>query len=324
MSARALFLSLLVLGLPAAASAQPDTARIGLYVVDIAQINERENTFHIELDVISSWVDPERATGERREFGDAEATKFLDQGWFPRAFITNAKAGLNIHLQHTTLHPDGRVVNRARLEAVIRAPLDFREFPFDSQALRIQVESYSHDAEALTLVLDEDFSGFDRHFQMPEWEVLGTEASASPVLREQDQRTYSRLDFSVNVQRRVGYYLWKVVLPLVLITAISWVVFWMSSDGLGRRAGITATGMLTVIAYQFIIAGMLPRFPYLTILDKVTLLALVLIALTMLENLATARLAEEQRARFDQASRIAFPLALAAGLAATMIPSLIT
>jgi len=324
MSARALTLSLLILALPAAALSAPDVSRIGLYVVDIAQINERENTFQIELDVISSWVDPERATGERQAFRDGDAFKFLDSGWSPLAFITNAKAGLNVHLMVTTVSPEGRVVNRARLEAIVRAPLDFRNFPFDSQALRLQVESYSHDAESLTLVLDEELSGFDRQFQMPEWEVLGTEASIAPTRREQEQRTYSRLDFSVNVRRHVGYYLWKVVLPRVLITAISWVVFWMTGEGLGRRAGISATGMLTVIAYQFIIAGSLPRFPYLTVLDKVALLALVLIAATMLVNLAGARATEEQQAKLDRASRIAFPATLAAGLAAILIPALIT
>jgi hypothetical protein len=322
MSARAIVLTLLALALSSAAQAQPDEARIGLYVVDIAQINERENTFQIELDVISSWFDPERATGQRQEFSDSEAVKFLDQDWYARAFITNAKAGINLHLIHTTLHPDGRIVNRARLEAIVRAPLDFREFPFDSQDLRLQVESFSHDADALTLVLDEEFSGFDRNFQMPEWEVLGTEASVSPMLREQDQRTYSRLDFSVKVKRQTGYYLWKVVLPLTLITMISWIVFWMGSEGLGRRAGVSATGMLTVIAYQFIIAGSLPRFPYLTVLDKVALLALFLIAATMVENLASARVDEERRAQIDRASRFVFPLALTLGLAAILLPAL--
>jgi hypothetical protein len=321
MSARALA-SLILALLPTVAAAAPNTASIGLYVVDIAQINERENTFHIELDVISSWIDPDRATGEREEFRDAEAFEFLARGWYPGAFVANAKAGSNVHLLHTTLDPDGRVVNRARMEAVVRAPLDFREFPFDGQELRLNVESFAHDASSLTLRIDEDFSGFDQNFQMPEWQVLGTENSVSNSLRVQDKKTYSRLSFAVNVQREIGYYLWKVMLPLVLITMISWVVFWMGSEGLGRRAGVSATGMLTVIAYQFIIAGSLPRFPYLTVLDKIALLALCLIAATMVENLICARVDEQRRAQVDRASRIVFPVALIIGLSATLLPAL--
>jgi hypothetical protein len=157
---------------------------------------------------------------------------------------------------------------------------------------------------------------------MPEWDVLGTETQIVTRTRTQEGRQFSRLEFTVNVQRRIGYYLWKVVLPVLIITAISWVVFWMNSDTLGRRAGISSTGMLTVIAYQFIIAGSLPRFPYLTILDKIALLALVLIPLTMAVNLITVRMTKEARHKFDRACRILFPAAVVIGLG-TIIASVL-
>ncbi len=313
----------LVLGASAASAQAPSRAEIGLYVVDIPSLDERASTFEIELDVVSSWVDPQRATGEEQHYRNDAARQFLDEGWFANAFLTNAKSGWGLSHLHTALHPDGRIVNRARLDATLRAPLDFRRFPFDRQALTVYVESFSHDANKLELVVDESFSGFAQDFDMPEWEVLGTESEITQHLRVQEGREYSRLAFTVNVQRRVGYYVWKVILPVLLITAVSWVVFWMSSDALGRRAGISATGMLTVIAYQFIIAGSLPRFPYLTVLDKIALLALVLIALTMVDNLLTSRMDETRRHEFDRRCRVAFPLALGLGLALLILPATI-
>jgi hypothetical protein len=128
------------------------------------------------------------------------------------------------------------------------------------------------------------------------------------------------MTFHVHIQRKTGYYLWKILLPLLVITAISWVVFWMSEDALGRRAGVSSTGMLTVIAYQLILADSLPRFPYLTLMDKVALLTLVIIAMTMLENIIVTRLPADRRIRVDVACRVVFPLTYYASLALILGP----
>jgi hypothetical protein len=306
--------------------AQPMAVEVGLFVLDITRIDELENTFEIELDVITRWSDPREnpaGDGNAKSFRGDAAHQFRELRWSPELEIANAIGTPNLGRLHTTMQPDGTIVNRARLEATIRAPLDFREFPFDGQSLPIEVESFAFDTEEVQLVVNREFSGFDHHFEMPEWVVKGVDAQIIEHYRPQERRDFSRMEYTVQVERQSGYYLWKVLLPVVLIVAISWVVFWMSSDQLGRRAGISSTGMLTVIAYQFIIAGSLPRFPYLTVLDKIVLLALVLIALTMLENLIGAQMEHESRLRIDRFCRAIFPLVMFSALGILLIPTLV-
>lgn len=305
---------------------QPMSVEIGLFLLDITRLDELENTFEIELDVITRWSDPRQnptENGKARIFRGDAARQFKDMRWSPELVIANAVGTPNLGRLHTTMQPDGTMVNRARLEATIRAPLDFREFPFDEQSLPIEIESYAFDAGEVRLVVNREFSGFDHHFEMPEWVVTGVDAQIVKFHKEQEQRDFSRLEYRVHVARQSGYYLWKVILPVVLIVAISWVVFWMSGDQLGRRAGISSTGMLTVIAYQFIIAGSLPRFPYLTALDKIVLLALVLIALTMFENLIGAQMEHDSRLRLDRFCRAVFPLVMFSVLGILLIPALV-
>ena len=107
-----------------------------------------------------------------------------------------------------------------------------------------------------------------------------------------------------------------------MITGISWVVFWMSREGLGRRATISATAMLTVIAYQFVLAGELPRFPYLTIMDSIVLLTLITIGATMVQNIITSTLDEGKRFRVDSVCRYAFPVGYYGLLAITLLTAL--
>jgi hypothetical protein len=125
------------------------------------------------------------------------------------------------------------------------------------------------------------------------------------------------LSFEVGVLRKYGFYIWKVLVPLFIIVAISWVVFWMSHDGLARRAGVSVTGILTVIAYQFIISESLPRVSYLTALDKIMLLSVVMIAATMLINIFAGRFGPERShmtERVDSVCRWAFPLLYIGGV----------
>lgn len=306
--------------------ATPTYVEVGLYLVDITRLDERENTFEVELDVVTRWKDPQRAFdaveegSDRRVFRQAEANAALAETWWPELFIVNTVGQMNIGIMRTTIFADGTVMNRARVEATMRAPLDFRHFPFDSQYLPIEVESYGYPADQLQLKIERKFSGFHPSFEMPEWTLLGTNEEVSDTLRHQEGVNYSRLVATLEVKRLSGYYLWKILLPLFVITMISWVVFWMSEDALGRRAGVSATGMLTVIAYMFVIADSLPRFPYLTVMDKVALVTLLFIAMTMFENLITSRMTVERRLRVDRASRILFPLSYVSILLSTLMP----
>jgi len=309
--------------------ARPAVTELGLYLVDVTRIDEVENTFEVELDVVQRWHDPRRAftpgEGEPdfRAFAQDEVLEEIYKGWYPDVQLMNTVGSAQFGIVRMRLGRDGTVRARIRIRAVVRAPFDFRDFPFDSQKLPIRLESYTWGAEDLQIEPVEEFTGFDPSFEMPEWRVVGVSAGSHDELRPQDQATYSRLTYVIEIERRGGYYIWKIFLPLLVITGISLVVFWMSEDALGRRAGVSATTMLTVIAYQFVLAGSLPRFPYLTLMDKVVLVTLAVISLTMLENVVTARLDTLKRERFDRACRVAFPAGYVATLAIILLPALL-
>ena len=290
-------------------------AEVGIYLVEITGLDERAGTLTAELDVVTRWQDPVRAwtvpadAPDRRLFLDDEAIAELRKGWWPALHAVNGIGGYDRGLLHLTIGADGTVTNRARLRLTLRAPLDFRRFPFDHQVLPVAIESVTEPAFRMSLAAAEDFAGFAEDFSLPEWRLDGMTIGHGVVERIQEKQPYERVTFLIAITRLTGFYIWKIMLPMVIIVMISWIVFWMSDDGLGRRAGVSSTGMLTIIAYQFVVSGSLPRFPYLTVMDRFALAALVFIAATMLVNLLGSRCTPESRLRLDRGCRVTFPVA---------------
>jgi hypothetical protein len=132
---------------------------------------------------------------------------------------------------------------------------------------------------------------------------------------------YSRLTVEVELNRRSGFYLLKVALPLFFIVALTWSVFWMKDEPLAGRIRISSTGVLTIVAYQFAISNDLPRVSYLTLMDRAMIVSFMLITVTVLESMLVFRYRErgdEARAlQIDRTSRWAFPALYVALLAAT-------
>jgi hypothetical protein len=82
------------------------------------------------------------------------------------------------------------------------------------------------------------------------------------------------------------------------------------------RTRLAASAVLTLIAYRFILANLVPKLPYLTRLDYVTLGCTVLVFGTFIEVIFTILLIRRDREslvrKIDRWCRLAFPVLLGA------------
>lgn len=95
-----------------------------------------------------------------------------------------------------------------------------------------------------------------------------------------------------------------------VIVVLSWSIFWMSDEIAVNRIRLTATGVLTIVAYQFVVGRDLPRIAYLTLLDKVMIVSFMLLAVSVLPSLLVSYVQKDdmlRAKRVDRLSRILFP-----------------
>jgi hypothetical protein len=93
---------------------------------------------------------------------------------------------------------------------------------------------------------------------------------------------------------------------------MSWCVFWINPAQYGPQIGLSATSMLTLIAFIFATTNMVPRLGYLTLLDRFIVFSTILVFLALIESLTTIYLVSKEKKelamRVDLLSRFVFPI----------------
>ena len=117
---------------------------------------------------------------------------------------------------------------------------------------------------------------------------------------------------SLEAKRYNEYYIIKIILPLFLIVAMSWIVFWIDPEQAGTQIGVATTSMLTLIAYRFMVGGMIPAVPYLTRMDHFILASTLLVFAALIQAVFTSILAGRDNVHLarnmDRGCRLLFPL----------------
>jgi len=207
----------------------------------------------------------------------------------------------------------------------LMADYDFSKFPFDRQTLRIPLHGQLLRADDFTTVPSERRTGFAREFRVPEWSILGQSVALEQIASTNGRGGFEQIVMQIEIGRRVGYYIWSILLPLLAIVGVAWSTYWMR-DAVGQRHRQSGTAILSIVAFQFVAAANLPRVSYLTWMDHVNLWTIVIIAATLWTNiLALRRYRQDLEAglRWDRRGRWGYPLVYVLGIAVISVMTLV-
>lgn len=294
----------------------PTLVGISFFVVNLRDINARTDSFGFRGHLKTSWCDPRLAfepgkkDSDPRVYAGPDAERLLETIWFPRGYPVNQVGELIVSERVVRIHSDGTVQGNLNVRVSLQTDFDLRRFPFDQQTLELQIESYAYDRDKVVMVAEGSRTGFADGLTLPEWSIRGTSQRVVDIEAIRSDVAFSRVVFAIEITRKNGFYLWKVILPLFIIIAISWAIFWMTEEPLAGRSRISATGVLTVVAYQFVIAESLPRVTYLTLLDQLMIFSFILLFVTVLESMVVSHVKRrhfERGLKIDRTARWVFP-----------------
>ena len=295
---------------------KPTPVSIGLYLTKLTDIDELNSRFRFEAYARFEWCDPREAFDAKVE-GSATRQVLVDPRqyvklWTPDLSIANGIGEPNVTKSMIEIWADGRVRTSGYFNSAVTVPFDLRHFPFDRQTFEIEMESFSFNRDEIELHWMENFGGYQEDIYLPEWHIESTETLVDQTVGIRDQVAFSRAVFVINVAREYGYYVFKLSIPLLLIVALSWTVFWMHDESLASRMRVSATAFLTIVAYQFAISNSLPKVAYLTTMDRLMIASFILIALSALQNMVVRSVFRDNRDSADTVDRLSrwlFPVA---------------
>ncbi len=251
----------------------PVVVQAAFFLQDIDDIDDEAETFEFTGVFVTKWHDPRQAfdpnqarTEEKIYQGDYQFNE-LAPAWYPQIVLANESGSYEKHGVLLRIKPDGTCTLTEKVNAVAEADLDLRKFPFDSQLLKASFEVLGFDSSEVILEVLTTQTELDRaRIAIPEWNLsrIAFESVELPSRYAGTTNTSSTFVLTMDVQRQSAFMLRLIVLPLVLIVILSWSVFWMDRSSLGDRINVSFIGILTAVAYQFMVSGILPQISYVT------------------------------------------------------------
>ena len=292
-----------------AAEQGPMAVSIAVYLLDIPKIDDADQSFVADVFLRYTWQDSRLAHTRK-----APCVVSLDELWHPRLVLLNqreVKQQLNDGVQ---IFSDGSVVYPQRFYGTFSLPNDLRDFPFDQQNLPISIVA-RHEAEEVVFKADRSIFGKAKNMSVANWHIGAPVPKSGKLSVVPGESDIPRFDIFFPAQRHSSYYVWKIIVPMSLVIFMSWTVFWVSPQHT-IRFSISATSMLTLIAFRLAVGGSMPPIPYLTELDLFTIGSTVLVFTALIETVVSTALWDRQlpdfASRLNRWSRIIFPLAFVA------------
>lgn len=297
---------------PDAPPAAPRKAELGVYILDITDIDEPGGKFTLHLLLGTYWQDPSRVFESNKPMTLREdaAVEEVNAGWRPMAELNRTTAPAERHHALLRIHPDGRMEYERQLTVEIATVLDLRKLPFDTQVLQIELESFQHVADQLEFTLPPENLRIAERLSLPQWQVGRLSAEVQPTYSPLYDETHSRATISLEVTRHTQFYIWQMMVPLGVVLGMAFAVFFLPAKDLSDRMSVIIASLLTVVALSYSLHSGLPKISYLTVIDWFFVLAYVFLGLAMAGMVWISNVYDRDEARairYDQWLRWAYP-----------------
>jgi hypothetical protein len=265
---------------------EPIPVSIGVKLQQITTVDQKAENFGVVATLAMHWrdprlaFDPETVKDRFKIFeGDAFSAEMsrLGQPW-PQYSVVNQQGNRWVQNRLVVVRPDGEAIYFERFSTTLQAPdFDFRDFPFDVQKFFIRIDLLAPEWMFVLREI-EGYNEVGDKLGEEEWVItdLATRFAQGSVL----QSSVSRFNFEFFGKRHVEYYFFRILLPLAVIIAVSWILFFLKDYA--KRVDAAGANLLLFIAFNFAISDDLPRLGYLTFLDTLLISAFLVTAVVLI------------------------------------------
>lgn len=278
------------------AQQNPDTVRIGSYVISLHDFNFHDKEYVARFWVWMTYKDPDFDFAHRVE-------------------VPNAKDMTIQDVMSDTLD-NGQIWVLMKLKCVMKQNWQVHNFPFDKQHLEVSIENSEFDTRKLVFELDTTGSHFDPHFTVDGWKIHDFKAHkriahygtdfGDPTLNT-DKSEYASYILSLDLSRNAwGLYL-KMFIGMYISFLIAFISFNIDQSDSGPRFELPVGGLFGSVGNKYIIDTSLPESSHFTLVDSLHALTFVSIFIILAISVYSLRIydmgLQEKARRIDKVGR---------------------
>lgn len=282
---------------------KPDTVKAGIYITSIHNIDFKEKEYTINFWLWMKY--------RNRDFNFLDNLEVPQAKTVEKSFSTIDSSGEEIYMQ-------------MKLQCVMKDSWRIANFPFDRQTLRLSFENSQFDSRYLVFVPDTVGNHFDPRFTLRGWSIDSCNISAGEKIYEtafgdesfaQPRTEYSSFRVRLGLHRDASGLFWKVFLGMYIAFLIAYICFFIHTDGIDSRFGLSVGSLFAVIGNKYIIDSSLPESTSFTLVDTLHGLTLFFIFTVITATAYSLKLVK----RNQQAKAHRFDMTMAVVLMAAYI-----
>ena len=161
----------------------------------------------------------------------------------------------------------------------IKNEFNLQNFPFDKQTLRIFLRQDETPiledrflVSSYTMRKAEEFKDLNT---IQGWNITNVEMNYKIFNHLLKEDYFDGFELVFEIERKSRYYVFKIILPIILILIVCWSAVWIKPKDLESKLTITIVCLLSLIAYNFVIDKDLPKLEYLTVMDYIILISYI-------------------------------------------------
>ena len=272
---------------------KPDEVSIGLYIIDIYNINFKEKELTADFYLWFNYLNPELHPLKTFEIINTKRTEKLGEPVIKKS-------------------ANGMIYELVKCKALIKKNWDITAYPFDEHTVEIFIEDTASDATSMVFVPDTKNSNIDKSCNIVNWKIKdfnireekyiwettyadpdiasSNDSGKESGVSNQGSSSYSRLIISFNLEKTGSILIRfiKTFAILEIIILISFIALFLPPDNITQRYNLLVGSIFSTIASQYVMGSKLPESSTETFVDFLYNLSYLYIFINIVKSTLTS------------------------------------
>ena len=175
-----------------------------------------------------------------------------------RTFFSAAEYTDGVMPANAMVKPTGTVFWPVPTKLQSSCKVDVTYFPFDDQRCKLKFGSWTYDGFQVDITNRSMEVDLVNYVVNGEWELLDVDIVRNVVTYPCCDEPFPDVTFYIHIRRRTLYYMYNVVFPCIMMSALTLLVFCLPPDS-GEKIALGITVLLAFSVFMLAVAENLPE-----------------------------------------------------------------